>query len=73
MRTDPSAHRHPPEVIAMSRRPLLVAALSLATLTLAACSGSSMPTAPQASRLQPTQANHDMCTGGYLDSSGRSC
>ena len=57
----------------MSRRPLLVAALSLATLTLAACSGSSMPTAPQASRLQPTQANHDMCTGGYMTSTGRTC
>jgi hypothetical protein len=57
----------------MSRRPLLVAALSLATLTLAACSSSSMPTAPQASRLQPTQANHDVCAGGYATSSGRTC
>jgi hypothetical protein len=55
----------------MSRRPLVLVALSLATLTLAACSDITAPTSQ--GKLKPGAAvNTGSSSGGTLLSSGRS-
>ena len=57
----------------MSRRPFLLAAVSLVALTLAACSDITAPTTPPASlesTAQPAQGSTSTA-GGYLDSTGR--
>ena len=54
----------------MSRRPLSLLALSLLTLSLAACSDITAPTT--SNQLRPAaQANADRCVGGTLTSEGR--
>ena len=57
----------------MSRRPLALVALSLATLTLAACSDITAPTPTSQGQLKPsTPANAGTSSGGTLLSSGKS-
>ena len=57
----------------MSRRPLALVALSLATLTLAACSDITAPTSTSQSQLKPaTPANAGSSSGGTLLSGGKS-
>ena len=53
----------------MSRRPLVLVALSLATLTLAACSDITAPTSQ--GKLKPGAAVNTGSSGGTLLSSGR--
>jgi hypothetical protein len=56
----------------MSRRSLLLVAFSFASLTLSACSDVTAPTPSAANQLAPSGlANHDVCTGGTLGSSGK--
>ena len=56
----------------MSRRPLVLVALSLATLTLAACSDITAPTSTAQGELKPGAAtNAGSNAGGTLLSSGR--
>ena len=57
----------------MSRRPFLLAAVSLVALSIAACSDITAPTTPTAG-LQPTAQPAQGSTstaGGYLDSTGK--
>jgi hypothetical protein len=57
----------------MSRRPFLLAAVSLIALTLAACSDITAPTPRSADlkpKAQPAQGV-SRTAGGYLDSTGR--
>ena len=57
----------------MSRRPLALVALSLATLTLAACSDITAPTPTSQGQLKPgATANTGSSSGGTLLSSGKS-
>ena len=54
----------------MSRRPLTLLALSLLTLSLAACSDVTAPTT--SNQLRPEgQAKANLCSGGYLTSGSR--
>jgi len=54
----------------MSRRPLSLLAFSLLTLSLAACSDVTAPTA--SNQLRPAgQASAKLCSGGYLTSGSR--
>jgi hypothetical protein len=55
----------------MSRRPIALLSIALATLSLAACSDVTAPTSQR--QIKPTTLNADACTGGYLDSTGRHC
>ena len=57
----------------MSRRPFLLAAVSLVVLTLAACSDITAPTQPTVEltpATQPVQGSTGTA-GGYLDSTGK--
>jgi len=54
----------------MSRRPLAILALSLLTLSLAACSDITAPTTSNQLRPAP-KASADLCSGGYLTSDSR--
>jgi hypothetical protein len=54
----------------MSRRPFLLAAVSLIALTLAACSDITAPTAGLKPQAQPAQGSSGTA-GGYLDSTGK--
>jgi hypothetical protein len=57
----------------MSRRPFLLAAVSLVALTLAACSDITAPTQPTAGPKPTAQGAQGSAgtNGGYLDSTGR--
>ena len=55
----------------MSRRPIALLSIALATLSLAACTDVTAPTSQR--QIKPTSASADVCTGGTLDSSGRHC
>ena len=55
----------------MSRRPIALLSIALATLSLAACSDITAPTSQR--QIKPTNANADTCVGGTLDSTGRHC
>jgi hypothetical protein len=54
----------------MSRRPLVLLALSLVSLTLAACSDATGPTTTQR-QLAPSAPSADLCVGGTLLSGGK--
>jgi len=55
----------------MSRRPLVLLSLALASLSLAACADVTAPTPSSQRQIKPVAANADVCTGGSLDSSGK--
>jgi hypothetical protein len=56
----------------MLRRPVVLVALSLVTLTLSACSDATGPTTSAQRQLKPTAApSADLCTGGTLSSGGK--
>ena len=55
----------------MMRRPLLLVALSLVTLTLAACSDVTAPTGPERQIGAGTSAGARACSGGYGTSTGK--
>jgi hypothetical protein len=64
----------------MSRRPFALLVISLAALTLSACSDATAPTPAANSRIQASgQSNHDpipepdVCRGGYMTSTGKAC
>jgi hypothetical protein len=51
----------------MSRRPIALLSIALATLSLAACSDITAPTSQR--QIKPTSAS--ACVGGYAESTGR--
>lgn len=55
----------------MMRRPVVLVALSLVSLTIAACSDATGPTPSAQRQLKPTVASADLCTGGTLSSGGK--
>ena len=55
----------------MMRRPLVLAVLSLVTLTLAACSDVTAPTTPEPQTMTVTGAPAAATTGGYGTSTGK--
>ena len=55
----------------MMRRPLLLAALSLVTLTLAACSDVTGPTTSEPQSVTVPTANAGVTSGGYGTSTGK--
>lgn len=56
----------------MLRRPVALVALSLVTLTLAACSDATGPTPGAQRQIKPAAApSADVCPGGSLDASGK--
>jgi hypothetical protein len=55
----------------MSRRPIALLSIALATLSLAACTDVTAPTSQR--QIKPTTLNADTCIGGTLDSTGRHC
>ena len=55
----------------MMRRPLLLAALSLVTLTLAACSDVPGPTTPEPQSVTVPTATAGVTSGGYGTSTGK--
>lgn len=55
----------------MSRRPLVLLSLVVASLSLAACTDVTAPTSSSQRQIKPTAANADVCTGGSLDASGK--
>ena len=55
----------------MMRRPLLLAALSLLTLSLAACSDVTGPTTPEAQVTTVTSPASGSTNGGYGTSTGK--
>jgi hypothetical protein len=58
----------------MIRRPVVLVALSLVTLTLAACSDATGPTTSSQRQIKPSAApSADVCTGGFMDSTGKAC
>jgi hypothetical protein len=54
----------------MSRRSFALLSLALGTLSLAACSDVTAPTAASVRQMNPTPSAN-MCRSGYLDSTGR--
>jgi hypothetical protein len=54
----------------MSRRSFALLSLALGTLSLAACSDVTAPTATSVRQMNPTPSAN-LCRGGYLDSTGR--
>ena len=55
----------------MMRRPMLLVALSLVTLTLAACSDVTGPTTSERQIREGTTTSGRTCTGGYGTSTGK--
>lgn len=55
----------------MIRRPLVLVALSLVTLTLAACSDVTGPTTPEPQVGAGTSTAARTCSGGYSTSTGK--
>jgi hypothetical protein len=55
----------------MMRRPLVLVALSLATLTLAACSDVTAPTTPEPQVISVPGAAAGVTSGGYGTSTGK--
>ena len=56
----------------MMRRPVVLVALSLVSLTIAACSDATGPTPSAQRQIKPSAApSANTCTGGSLDSSGK--
>jgi hypothetical protein len=56
----------------MLRRPVVLVALSLVSLTIAACSDATGPTPSSQRQIKPSAApSADVCTGGSLDASGK--
>jgi hypothetical protein len=55
----------------MMRRPLVLVALSLVTLTLAACSDVTAPTTSEPQIGATTTAGARACSGGYGTSTGK--
>ncbi|MFL5618122.1 MAG: hypothetical protein ACJ79A_06990 [Gemmatimonadaceae bacterium] len=55
----------------MSRRSLATLSLALVTLSLAACSDATAPTATSQRQIKPGAASADVCTGGTLSSGGK--
>ena len=53
------------------RRPWLLVALSLVTLTLSACSDVTGPTTPEPQIMTPPSATAGATTGGYGTSTGK--
>jgi hypothetical protein len=56
----------------MSRRPLVLLSVALASLALAACSDVTAPTSPAQRQIKPAAApSVELCTGGTLLSGGK--
>ena len=55
----------------MSRRPLVLLSLVVASLSLAACTDVTAPTSSSQRQLKPAAANGDVCVGGYTTSTGK--
>jgi hypothetical protein len=59
--------------LTMSRRPLVLLSVVLASLSLAACSDVTAPTSSQR-QIKPAAApSADVCTGGSLLGTGKTC
>lgn len=57
----------------MSRRPLVLLSLVVASLSLAACTDVTAPTSSSQRQIKPTAANADVCVGGTFLGTGKSC
>lgn len=58
----------------MSRRPLVLLSVALASLALAACSDVTAPTSPAQRQIKPAAApSGELCTGGSLLGTGKAC
>lgn len=57
----------------MMRRPVVLVALSLVSLTIAACSDATGPTPSAQRQLKPTGISADVCKNGFMDSTGKAC
>jgi len=53
----------------MSRRPIALLSIALATLSLAACSDITAPTSQR--QIKPTSASADACPSGFAESTGK--
>ena len=70
-RTNVSAFTATHRRFSMLRRPVVLVALSLVTLTLSACSDVTGPTSSER-QIKPSAApSANLCTGGSLDASGK--
>ena len=58
----------------MSRRPLVLLSVALASLSLAACSDVTAPTSSSQRQIKPAAApSADVCVGGTFLGTGKSC
>jgi hypothetical protein len=57
----------------MSRRPLVLLSVALASLSLAACSDVTAPTSSSQRQIKPAAASADVCVGGTFLGTGKAC